>query len=65
MLKKSSPLRDLQYFGVIKISHILESLTGCYSAVISHLFFFWGMVHCVAGLELAMLHKLSPSSQNM
>lgn len=67
MFKKSSPLRDLQYFGVIKISHILESLTGCYSAVISHLFFFWGRVHCIAkaGLELAMLHKLSPSSQNM
>lgn len=71
MFKKSSPLRDLQYFWVIKISHILESLNGCYSAVLLlfliFFFFFWGRVHYVAkaGLELAMLHKLSPCSQNM
>lgn len=33
----------------------------------SFFFFFWGRVHYVAkaGLELAMLHKLSPCSQNM
>lgn len=70
MFKKSGPLRDLQYFWVIKISHILESLNGCYSAVLLLFlifFFFWGRVHYVAmaGLELAVLHKLSPCSQNM